>query len=697
MFAGRTDVSWRDGSRTPWPRSWTRLIGARLAAGAAIVAGLLVAGAPSPNAGAPTPPEPPTRALLAQAFGAIDAGDFGAARTLAGRLDDPLLAKTLTWFELTARRGGGDYADYTAFLSANPHWPGHNTLRHRAEGLMPAELSDAAVRRYFADRPPVSAYGAERYAAALLAAGQDARARALLRETWRTRHFPAADELQFASRYADLLSEEVHRARLDRLLWTGRYAAAKRQVARVDAGHRALAEARIRLARMASGVDRAIAAVPAELREHPGLIYERARWRQRKDRHDGVVALLDPPRQAVPYAEVWWPVRHWAARKALDQGDISVAYRIAAHHGLESGLGFADGEWLAGWIALRWLREPKTALPHFTRLYAGVSTPVSRARGAYWAGRAAEAAGASDDARLWYETAARNLTTYYGQLAAERLSTNFFLALPHPPRPSAATARAFASEDLVRAVERLARHGHVGRIDPLFVALIDRATSAGRAQLTADLAVRLGREDLAVRTARQARRSGIILPDHLYPVIELPELVRLSAASEALVLAVVRQESGFDPGAVSSAGARGMMQLMPATARHMAGRLDLDPDRHSLEDPAFNLLLGSAYMNRLVTRYDGSLLLAVTAYNAGPGRVSRWLKRYGDPRAAHIDPVDWVETLPFAETRNYIQRVFEGLTVYRHRLAPARVAIALDARLRVGAGSPTTEGDVSEF
>ena len=694
MFGIGTDVTQRGGTAAPWRRRARR----SCAAPAVLAAVLLIgtgAGAAT-AAAAPRPSELPVRAVLAQTFGAIDAGDYDAARALTERLDDPLLAKTLTWFRLTARRTGGQYADYVAFLDDNPGWPGQATLRHRAEGLMPADLSDAAIRVYFADQPPVSAYGAERHANALAAAGQQAQAAALLRDTWLTRHFPAADEARFAQRYADVLSPELHRARLDRLLWDGREAAAARQAKRVDPGHRALAQARLRLARMESGVDAAIAAVPADLRAHPGLIYERARWRQRKDRHADVVALLDPPIADAPHAANWWRMRHWAARKALDKGDISVAYRIAAHHGLTGGLGFAEGEWLAGWIALRWLREPGTALPHFTRLYDGVTTPVSRARGAYWAGRAAEAAGAREDARVWYETAARNLTTYYGQLAAARLSADFFLALPLAPQPANVAARAFAADELVRAVKALGRYGHADRIDPLFDALVDRATTRERAHLTADLAAHLGRADLAVRTARQVRRAGIILPDHLYPVIPLPAAANLAPDTQALVLAVVRQESGFDPRAVSHAGARGMMQLMPATARHVARSLDLDPARHSLDDPAFNLLLGSTYMDRLVRRYDGSLLLAVAAYNAGPGRVSGWLKRYGDPRAPHIDPVDWVETLPFAETRNYIQRVFEGLTIYRHRLAPTQVAIALDTRLRAGAG-PARDAQITEF
>ena len=693
MFGFATDVSRRHGIAALRRRRARRTCAAHAVAAAL----MLTLASPSAGGDVPRPADPPVRALVAQTVGAIDAGQFDSARALTDRLDDPLLAKTLTWFRLSERRTGGRYADYLGFLTDNPDWPRQRTLRHRAEGLMPAELSAAEIRHYFAQHPPVSAYGAERYADALSAAGEQDQARALLQDAWLTSHFPAADERRFASRYADLLSADLQRARLDRLIWDGRLNAAARQAARVDPAHRALALARLKLARMESGVDAAIAAVPAELRTHPGLIYERARWRQRKDRHADVIALLDPPIADAPHADQWWRMRHWAARRALDQGDVSVAYRIAAHHGLAGGLGFAEGEWLAGWIALRWLREPGTALPHFTRLYHGVSTPVSRARGAYWAGRAAEAAGAGEDARLWYETAARSLTTYYGQLAAERLSANFFLALPRPPRPSGLAARAFAADELVRAVKRLAHYRHANRIDPLFDTLLARATTPERAQLTADLAAQLDRPDLAVRAARQVRRQGIILPDHLYPVIQLPQRPGFAATTEPLVLAIVRQESGFDPTAVSRAGARGMMQLMPATARQMALSLDLDPDRHSLDDPAFNLLLGSAYMDRLVRRYDGSLLLAVAAYNAGPGRVSGWLKRYGDPRAAEVDPIDWVETLPFAETRNYIQRVFEGLTVYRHRMAPTRVAIALDGRLRVGAVGPARAVEVTEF
>jgi soluble lytic murein transglycosylase len=558
---------------------------------------------------------------------------------------------------------------------------------------MPADLPVAEVRAFYDRRAPLSPYGAERYADALAERGQETAARSILRHAWLTDDFPNPEaETRFLERYGHLLRDGLHRRRLERLLWQGKVPAAERQARRLGPEVRALTRARIKLARMAPGVDRAIDAVPAELRDHPGLVFERARWRMRKGRYADTVELLDPPRPEAPYPQRWWPLRHWAARTALDRGDISLAYRIAANHGLEQGLGFAQGEWLAGWIALRWLRDPATAYPHFEQLYRGVTTPVSRARAAYWAGRAAAAEDRPVTARQWYRTAATALTTFYGQLAAHRLDGHGFPALPDGPQPDAAAAMAFARLELVQAVRRLDALGQAGRVDPFLKHLTDRLATPARAQMTADLAAAVGRPGHAVRIAREARRTGIILPDHLYPVVDLPHTPAGAEQESPLVLAVARQESGFDPQAVSTAGARGIMQLMPATAEQMARQLGIDADRHSLSEPAYNLRLGSGYLRRLLRRYDGSTLLAVTAYNAGPTRVNAWLKRYGDPRDKWIDPVDWVETLPIAETRNYVQRVFESLMIYRHRLAPTEVAVALDDRLRLEARVSAADG-----
>lgn len=550
---------------------------------------------------------------------------------------------------------------------------------------MPSDLPSAAVRAFFSERKPVSAYGSERFADALLAE-EDMRdtARALLRHTWIDGDFITADERQFLSRYGHLFDEDLHRQRLERLLWERNFAGAERQLLRVSPDYQALARARLRLARMQPGVDGFINRVPAELRDDPGLIYERARWRQRKGRYEEVVELLDPPRPDAPYPEIWWPIRNWTARIALDRGDVSIAYRMAANHGLESGAGFAEGEWLAGWVSLRFLREPEQAYQHFVRLFEGVSTPVSLSRGAYWAGRAAEALGNQQTADRWYEQAAEHTTAFYGQLAALKTGAENNLAmvseLPSPPNERSE----FQSGEVVQAVELLIDHGFGERIDNLIMHLANKVDDEASAHFIAELAEKAGRRDLAVRVARQFRRSGLILTGHLYPVIQLPQAELASvddpASAEALVLAIVRQESSFDTNAVSRAGARGLMQLMPATAHAVAADLELPFNvNRLLSDPDYNLRLGETYLRQLIERFDGSLLLAVAAYNAGPARVSGWLNRYGDPRTDFVDPIDWIESLPFAETRNYVQRVLEGMMVYRYRDTSTQVAFSLDA------------------
>ncbi len=670
----------------PSSRCWrdSRRVGICARAGQRFLAlvAILVLGFSAACNAAPAPPEQPEQSLLASAFSAIDAEEFERAHRIADEMEEPLAARTVRWFALTGQRRGGDFVKYLRFIEENPDWPWPRTLQYRAEGAMPSELPAAAVRAFFAEREPVSSYGAERLADALLAEeGMRDTARDLLRRTWVEGDFTVSDERQFHGRYGHLLDEGLHRARLERLLWEGRNANAERQILRVDADYQALARARLRLAAMQSGVDGAINSVPSALRDDPGLTFERARWRQRKGRYEDVVAMLDPPSPDAPYPEAWWPVRNWTARLALDRGDVSVAYRVAANHGLEGGVGFAQGEWMAGWAALRFLREPEQAYRHFVRLFEGVSTPVSLSRGAYWAGRAAEEMDDVEGADIWYRKAAAHGTTFYGQLAIARLDEEASPFIGGIVQPGPEERSQFDSDEIVQAVRLLIERGFSERIDNLIVHLAAGEQSPASAYLIAELAEKADRQDLAVRMARQFRRSGIILAEHLYPVVSLPgeNFVVTDEARAALVLAIVRQESSFDTSAVSRAGARGLMQLMPPTARAVAGQLDLPfSSQRLLSDPEYNIRLGETYLQNLVERFDGSLLLAVAAYNAGPARVSSWLNRYGDPRTDFVDAIDWIENLPFSETRNYIQRVFEGMMVYRQRMVSAQFASGLD-------------------
>jgi len=607
------------------------------------------------------------------AFHELKRKRYKSAHQHARKAKNRLPAKVIRWHELTSDRPRASFDELARFLAENPDWPGRAALLRNAERVMPRDFKDAQVLAWFEARPAISPGGAQRHAEALRRSGETERATALIRTTWIEGDFARRDERDFRKRFTKLLRREDDLARLDRLLWERKYRPAKRQARRLGKGHAALAEARIALARRSPGVDWAIKQVPKELARDPGLVYERARWRQRKNRYDGVIELLDPPMPDAPHARRWWPLRRWAARQAYMKGDFSIAYRIAAGHGLEQGLAFAEGEWLAGWLALRSLDQPEVAYRHFERLYRGVGSPISLARSAYWAGEAARVLethrpkdswqAKADD---WYLKAAKHDTTFYGQRAGRRLDREVVIETAAGPAPDAATRAAFEGREIVRVVRLLGELGETKLEERFLLRLKWLAEDAEDFVLVADLAGRQGRPDIAVRTAKEARKIGVILFDDLFPSRRLPET---KSPEPALVLAVIRQESAFYDGAISRAGARGLMQIMPATARRVARQIKVRYSRKKLlSDPEYNLRLGRAYLAGLTEKYDGSYILALAAYNAGPARANRWMKDFGDPRTPEVDPVDWIESIPFNETRNYVQRILESLVVYRKTL-----------------------------
>lgn len=626
------------------------------------------------------------RTTYKAAFKEFGAKNYAKARLLTGNAADFLPGKVIDWLDLTRNDTEAEFDELARFIERNPDWPRGRTLRRNAERAMPADMPDAKLLAWFEERPPVTVDGALRYLHATERTGDRGRTVELLRDIWINFDFTREQEHGFRERYGKDLRLDDEIARLHRLLWKRSAKAARRQARRIGNDYVALAEARLLLAYRSRGVDRAVKRVPNSLRDDPGFIYDRARWRRRKGRYKGVVELLDPPRPEAPHPEFWWPLRHWAAREALDRKQHGVAYRLSSNHGFERGIGFAEAEWLAGWIALRFVKDPKTAYQHFVRLYEGVKTPVSRARGAYWAGEAAQAKNSTKWAKHWYRLAASHASTYYGQLAAQRLGQTREVVLPASSDSTPVEREAFENKELVRVVRLL---GDLGE-DQYQRIFLDRlrqtASSPSEFQLTAELALEAGRPDRALRTAKDARKVGIILPEQLYPLPNLPETRKLDPT---LVLSVIRQESQFYTEAVSSSGARGLMQLMPATAKRVARKLKLRYRRNKLTaNPAFNMRLGEAYLAQLLKRYKGSRLLALAAYNAGPRRVDRWIRNYGDPRKANVDEVDWAERIPFRETRNYVQRILEAVPIYGLRLADRRVDLPLD---QATAGFPVND------
>jgi len=627
------------------------------------------------------------RSIYEQAFALAKKSEYGAARTTALQGRQAELNKFFLWLDLTHKQDGkpqrDDFAALDAFLTASPDWPRLTAIQRRAEEELPAEFSDEEIVVWFAGRDPRSVTGAMRLAKALRAVGGSAAVTDLVRQTWRHGYFTKEEEAAFLALYGSALRTSDQVDRFDRLLDRREFSAAGRQAKRLGQGYRSLAKARRRLMLDRPGVDAALAQVPPGLQDDPGLLYDRARWRQRRGRHDGVVELLDRAAGVVRRPERWWPLRHWVARNALNQGNTALAYRLASVHSLKSGVEFAEAEWFSGWLALRFEQSPAQAYRHFVRLNDGVSTPISRARSAYWAAEAAERLGDPETARDWYARAATYATAFYGQQAIGRLGRTLDLDLKASLAITDAERSAFEARDLVRLVRLLAAFDERRYVRTFMTHLRRQTVTAGAHQLHAELANEIGRPDQALFTAKQASRQGIQAAGHLFPVP--PEITRqlngTGSPEPALVLAVIRQESAFDGRVISRAGARGLMQLMPATAHLVAKKIKLPYQRARLtEDTGYNMQLGRAYLGQLLEDFEGSTAMALAAYNAGPHRVERWIKAFGDPRRPDVDPVDWIERIPFSETRNYVQRVLEGQVVYRLALNGQRTVMPLSRR-----------------
>jgi len=619
----------------------------------------------------------------AAAFDAARAGNWPQALRLADQQKHKLASKVLLWRYYTSPQTPLGTGDLLRFIEENPDWPRLVPLRRNLERSLDLQgpEADSLVMDVLKRYPPVSAIGEARLGEALLRWGDAEGGMALLRRAWIDGNFSAERERDLWVRYQDKLTVADNNRRLDRLVWDRDAAGIQRMLVRVDPGRQALAQARMGLAQQAGNVDSLIARVPADLQNDPGLNYERARWRRAKNQDEAArVILLSQPGDAARPAP-WWTERRIHARRALREGLVSDAYKMASNHALPEGGDYAEAEWLAGWIALRFLNEPGVAINHFSRLYNAVQFPISVSRAAYWAGRAA--AEMKDEAltRQWYGDAARFPTTYYGQLALQALDDAAVMPRLADPRPEPQEVTDFNQRELTKAVRLIAELDSVKAVDPFVLHMADIArTDAERLQV-GQLARSLGRNDLAVMVSKRASRAGTELMTTGYPVIDLP---RQYVDEPWLVLALSRQESQFDPAAVSPVGARGLMQLMPETASRTAKSINLPFAVNRLtSDPDYNLMIGSAHVQDLLGNYNGSYVLTLVAYNAGPGRARQWIEQFGDPRWPEVDAIDWVEMIPFDETRNYVQRVMEAMAVYRQRLAgdaPVRVTLKQDLK-----------------
>ncbi|MGH6968037.1 MAG: lytic transglycosylase domain-containing protein [Stellaceae bacterium] len=616
--------------------------------------------------------------LYHAAFADAQKNNWKAAARDAAMARNPLPREALHWLAIIHGANGASFGEITRFITAHPDWPGQVALEESAEEAMNG-VPDGTLADWFAKHPPITVAGKLRQADLWMAVGRGDEARALIRAVWIGGDFSAFDEKSMFQHYHNVLRVEDHEKRLDRLLWHGQVAAAQRMLPLVPSGPRAVAEARLALMTFAGNADSLVDRVPSTYRDDPGLLYDRIRWRRLKNLDDGALDLLVVAPPDPVHAEQWANEREIMARRALAMGQPGIAFRVAEQHQASSGQSFAELEFLAGWIALRFLNEPDVAYAHFVKLYDAGTLPITIARGAYWAGRAADAMGYRQLAASWYGTAAEHFTTYYGQLAAAMPDVTP-ARLRHEPQPSAAEINAFNRRELVRLTRDLAQAGADDDVTPFFRRLCDAIVTPGQYMLMARLAREIDRSDLEIEAAKRASHAGVNLIAEGYPIPRLPEGGNVETP---LLLAMTRQESAFAHAAVSRAGARGLMQLMPHTASLIAKALHLRFSQKRLTtDQRYNVTLGRAYLDQLLAEFSGSYVLAIAAYNAGPAHVKEWMSLYGDPRAAGVNAIDWIESIPYAETRNYVQRVLENLQIYRLRLGETGFTFTLASDLK---------------
>ncbi len=612
-----------------------------------------------------SPSSAPPPATYQSALTALENGRTDQAQHMMARGNDPALNKVLRGLMMAQPNNDYSFDELASFVTNNPDWPGLKGIMMILEQKIPDNVSDTQLVNWFNAHPPLTPTAFYRFIDALQALGQAAKARELVRARWVERTFGNGDQTVFYDRYASLLSKDDHEARLDRLLWENEITAARAMFPYVDANHKALAEARIALANQTSNAERIMAQVPSSLQEDAGLLYERVRWRRKNDNEDSALDLLLKALKDLGQPEKWWEERHIAIRRLMEAKNFAMAYRLAASHGLTTGFNFVQAEFLAGWLALRFLDKPNLAHSHFTNLLKECVTPISRSRGYYWLGRTYEAAGQANDAQQAYEIAATLNTTFYGQLAITKLYQQPTIrAASEPAIPPAIRSR-FFERDVVRATERLHKIGKTDRARIFFKAITDNASQRVDFALALELAYQLQRPDWVVSAAKAANQKNFIITGAAYPVLamDIPKQPEL-----ALTHALIRQESQFKADAGSPVGAQGLMQLMPATAKEVAGKLGVKYSPSLLANPDYNVRLGTTFIQHQIDNFDGSYVLALAGYNAGPRRAREWMDTFGDPRSPNVDPIDWIELIPIYETRNYIQRIIENLQFYRARL-----------------------------
>jgi soluble lytic murein transglycosylase len=624
-------------------------------------------------------------ALVKQALDLARKGKTGEATALQKTIGDPLARKLVEWTILRGDESDAGFNRFAAFSSENPSWPNATMMRRRAESALWDEKRDnATVRAFFDGAKPLTAKGKFALARALQAQGDASGAAQLARQAWREDTCSAAVEKAVMEMFGETLTRADHKARMDRRFYDDDSDAGMRMAQLLGGTDLLIGKARKAVVDKASNAGALLDAVPESARGDAGYIFHKAQWLRRDDKAIEAARLLQSaPRNAsqLHNLDEWWAERRLVARKLLDLEEYQAAY-VVARDALPPTKDNprAEHEFTAGWIALRFANNPSAAYQHFARVGAGTSNPITLARGEYWQGRAAEALGRNGEARTHYQAAAQHSTAYYGQIARARLGIGDLALRRAPDMGHRAT---LMNLEVVRAVHILYQVDARDLVIPFVSDLAENALDIGALVVVAEIARRYDDARAMLLIGKGALRRGFALDTYAFPTNGIPEFRMVGPnVDKSVVFAIARQESAFNPRAVSSANALGLMQVLPGTGKQIAKKFGFAFDRNKmLSDASYNAQMGAAELGDVLESYRGSYILSFVAYNAGRGRVKQWIERYGDPRNPNVDPIDWVERIPFSETRNYVQRVLENMQVYRAQLGQgSRLMIEADLR-----------------
>ncbi len=599
---------------------------------------------------------------------------WASAEKTAKKAKDKSIYNFIRWKHLLTTGNQLAFYEYKRFIELNPKYPRINRIKYLAEHKMSVrDLSPNFIIDWFRKNPALSGFGKIVLGQAYNLKGQTSEGTKLIKEGWITADLTRNDMKFFRKEFKKVLNSKDYIKRADYLAYENKYWDLKRMLRYLPKDYQLLYTARQLLMSKSYGVDAAISKVPKKFKNNHGLNYDRLKWRRKRGRVDGSLEILLKIKNTKEYMvrpDKWWVERRIIGRSLIYKKKYETAYKIVSNHALTEGPEYAEAEWMSGWIALSFLKDPILAENHFINFYNNVSYPISLSRGAYWLGRTYEKIGKKDLAFNWYTESSKYLTTYYGQLSHLKINPNKDIELSGLMEVDKDYAEKFYKKGIVKVIYLLDELNKDKYTKHLLRGLANENVSLGSEVLAAKLASEISRYDFAVQISKIASYEKRFHNKYNYPIISTPKIINGRKIPEsAFILSIIRQESEFDTTAHSHAGAQGLMQLMTYTAKVVAKQAKLPYSKSRLtSDPEYNVNLGSHYIAGLILEYDGSYPFAIAAYNAGPKRVRYWKKINKNPQKKQIDYVNWIELIKFKETRNYVQRVLENYNVYRYIL-----------------------------